>query len=51
MNGDGELKTWVKSVDDRFERLETKVDKIAWRVSMMVGGIAVLAFFANKILP
>ena len=50
MNGDNELKDWVKSINKRFEALEKKVDKLTWRIAMMLGGIAVLAFFANKIL-
>jgi len=50
MNGDGELKAWVKSLDQRVKAIEQKIDKVSWRVAMMVGGISVLAFFASKIL-
>ena len=50
MNGDGELKDWVKSLDKRMAAIEQKIDKIIWRIATMMGGIVVLAFFANRIL-
>ena len=50
MNGDGELNLWVKSLDERVKAIEKKLDKVSMKVAMIVGGITVLAFFANKIL-